>query len=122
MKADIFIYGLSKIMSQQHLFMTAWKDDKTSKVENKDKKTVNMVKNLVALNKSKSPDSFIEAFNKLPPSLNNAIIGKRSKSMTHPFLITFEIFNPNVQNCLVDSGVSFNIMSYIVCKKINVKP
>jgi ribonuclease HI len=38
-----------------------------------------------------------------------------------PFLLTFEIFNRNVHNCMVDSGVSSNIMSWSVCQKINAE-
>jgi hypothetical protein len=36
-----------------------------------------------------------------------------------PFLLTFEIFNRNVHNCMVDSGVSSNVMPWYVCRKIN---
>jgi hypothetical protein len=41
-----------------------------------------------------------------------------------PFLLTFEIFNRNVHNCMVDSGASSNVMPLSVCQKINadVKP
>ena len=38
-----------------------------------------------------------------------------------PFLLTFEMFNFNVQNCLIDSGVSTNVMPWSVCKKLNVQ-
>jgi hypothetical protein len=36
-----------------------------------------------------------------------------------PFLLTFEIFNRNVHNCMVDSGASSNVMPWSVCQKIN---
>ena len=39
-----------------------------------------------------------------------------------PFLLTFEIFNRNVHNCLVDYGASSNVMPYSVCKKLNEEP
>ena len=39
--------------------------------------------------------------------------------MTPAFLLTFEIFNYNVHNCLVDSGASVNVMPLSVCKQIN---
>lgn len=42
--------------------------------------------------------------------------------MTPPFLITFEIFNMNVHNFLVDSGASSNIMPYAVAKRLQVVP
>jgi hypothetical protein len=38
-----------------------------------------------------------------------------------PFLLTFEIFNRNVHNCMVDSGKSSNVMPWSVCQKINAE-
>jgi ribonuclease HI len=38
-----------------------------------------------------------------------------------PFLLTFEIFNRNVHNCMVDSRVSSNVMPWSVCQKINAE-
>jgi hypothetical protein len=38
-----------------------------------------------------------------------------------PFLLTFEIFNKNVHNCMVDSGASSNVMPWSVCQKINAE-
>ena len=49
-------------------------------------------------------------------------IGGKSKSKHPPFLLTFEIFNHNVHNCLVDSGASVNVMPISVCKRINGQP
>ena len=51
--------------------------------------------------------------------INGASIGSKSKSQTLPFLLTFDIFNHNVHNCLVDSGASSNVMPLSICKKIN---
>ena len=45
--------------------------------------------------------------------------GGKSKNKHPPFLLTFEIFNHNVHNCLVDSGATVNVMPISVCKKIN---
>ena len=53
------------------------------------------------------------------PRVDGALIGRKSQSQTPPFLLTFEIFNRNVHNCLVDSGSSSNVMPYSVCKKLN---
>ena len=36
--------------------------------------------------------------------------------MTPPFLITFEIFNSNVHNLLVDSSAPSTVMAYVVAK------
>jgi hypothetical protein len=41
--------------------------------------------------------------------------------MSLPFLLTFEIFNRNVHNCMVDSGASSNVMPLSVCQKINAE-
>ena len=41
---------------------------------------------------------------------------------TPPFLLTLEILNHKVHNCLVDSGSSVNVMPLTVCKKINGQP
>ena len=51
--------------------------------------------------------------------INEASIGGKSKSQTFPFLLSFEIFNHNVHNFLVDSRASPNVMPLSVCKKIN---
>ena len=51
-------------------------------------------------------------------------MGGKSKYKTPTFLLTFEIFNYNVHNCLVESGASVNVMPWSVCKKMNgqIKP
>ena len=51
--------------------------------------------------------------------ISEASVGGKPKCKTPPFLLTFEIFNHNVRNCLVDSGASINVMLLSVCKRIN---
>ena len=51
--------------------------------------------------------------------IGEARVGVKSKSKNPPFLLTFEIFNHNVHNFLVDSGASINVMPISVCKRIN---
>ena len=46
----------------------------------------------------------------------------KARFKTPPFLLTLEILNHNVHNCLVDSGSSVNVMPLAVCEKINGKP
>ena len=46
------------------------------------------------------------------PRGNGMLIGRKSRSQTPPFLLTFEIFNRKVHNCLVDFGSSSNLMPY----------
>ena len=54
--------------------------------------------------------------------IGEASLGGNSKYRTPSFLLTFEIFNYNVHNCLVDSGASVNVMPLSFCKKINGQP
>jgi len=61
------------------------------------------------------------AINKFDPN-DVALIGGRSRYHTPPFLLTCEIFNKNVHNCLVDSGASSNILPKSICTKLNVQP
>ena len=49
-------------------------------------------------------------------------IGGESKCKHPPFLLTFEIFNHNVHNYLVESGASVNAMPISICKRINGHP
>ena len=42
--------------------------------------------------------------------------------MTPPFLITFEILNMNVHNCLVDFGDSSTVMPYVVANRLWAVP
>ena len=44
------------------------------------------------------------------------------KARTPPFLLTLEMLNHKVHNCLVDSGSLMNVMPLVVCKKFNGKP
>ena len=74
----------------------------TSNMENKEKTT----------EEEKRPD----------PRGHGAFIGRKSRSKTPPFLLTFKIINVNVHNCLDDSGTSSNLMPYSVCKKLNAQP
>jgi hypothetical protein len=53
--------------------------------------------------------------------MNVTSIGSHSISHVQYFL-TFEIFNFNLHNLLVDSGSSLNLMSYSSFQKINVVP
>ena len=56
------------------------------------------------------------------PRMDGALIGIKSRSQTPPFLLTFDIFNRNVHNCLIDYGASSNVIPYSVCKKLNAEP
>jgi hypothetical protein len=59
--------------------------------------------------------------------VSGAAIKKQQTSIVNtrrnvpPFLLTFEIFNRNVHNCMVDSSASSNIMPWSICKKNNAE-
>ena len=41
----------------------------------------------------------------------------KARFKTPPFMLTLEVLNHKVHNCLVDSGSSVNVMPLAVCKK-----
>jgi hypothetical protein len=53
------------------------------------------------------------------PSVNACSLDKRGRPFVPPFLLTFEVFNINIHNFLVDSGASSNVMPLSICKKLN---
>lgn len=56
------------------------------------------------------------------PIAYGELIAKKYRLQTLPFILTFKIFDCNVDNCLVNSGASSNVMPYSVCNKLNAKP
>ena len=68
------------------------------------------------------PKEELPTNNQPKEEVGEASVGGKSKFKTPPFLLTFEIFNYNVHNCLVDSGASINVMPLSVCKRINGQP
>lgn len=67
-------------------------------------------------------EATLSKMNRNSQDVNAAMIGRKSKSMTPPFLITFEIFNMNIHNCLVDSDASSTVMPYTIAKRLHVIP
>ena len=90
----------------------------------KNVKTTKIVKTTSVANTSsmKNKEKATEEEKRLNPRIDGALIGRKSRSQTPPFLLTFEIFNRNVHNNLVDSGTSSNVIPYSVCKKLNDQP
>jgi len=44
---------------------------------------------------------------------------KKGKPFVSLFLLTFEVFNRNLYNCLVDAGASSNVIPLSIFKKLN---
>jgi len=49
----------------------------------------------------------------------NTLQMEEENSSFPPFLLSFEVFNCNVHNYLVDCGMAGNVMSLSIAKKIN---
>ena len=107
-RANITLYELRKLKHQQKIMM-------------KELHVVPIASLPTAVashNMGRPPTNVI---NKIDPN-DIALIGGRSRSHTPPFLLTYEIFNKNVHNCLVDSGASTNILPRSIRAKLNVQP
>ena len=86
-------------------------------------KTTKIVKTSI-VTKTSSTDNkekTTEEEKRMDPREDGALIGRKYRSQTPHFLLTFEIFNRNVHSCLVDSRDSLNVMPYSICKKINAQ-
>jgi hypothetical protein len=56
------------------------------------------------------------------PNVNACSEDKKGNPFVPPCFLTFEVFNRNLHNCLVDSGESSNVMALSICKKLNTAP
>jgi len=107
-QANISLHELSKLKHQQKL----------------------LLKDLNAVPSSPLPTSVLSKAAKgsgRPPldkvdSTDAILIGDRSNSHTPNFLLTYEIYNRNLHNCLIDLGASSNIMPASVCSKLDIEP
>lgn len=56
-----------------------------------------------------------------PSIVLNTLRMEEANFVCPPFLISFEIFNCNVHNCMVDSGTTANVMPLSIAKNINAQ-
>jgi len=56
------------------------------------------------------------------PTVNYCSEDKKRNPFVPSFLLTFEVFNKNLHNYLVESGESSNVMPLSICKKLNIVP
>jgi len=110
-RANITLYELSKLKHQQKIMMKELHAVPIAPLPT-------TVLSQASHNMGQPPTN---AINEIDPN-DIALIGGRSRSHTPPFLLTYEIFNKNVHNCLVDSGASTNILPRSICAKLNVQP
>jgi len=104
-KANIFMYEVSKLKQHNFFFLKELNDVLASPFPSAK----------ASLGKGKLPDN---TPNKIYAS-NTILIGDHSNYHTPPLLLTFEIFNKNVDNSLIDLGTSSNIMPYSVSLKLD---
>jgi hypothetical protein len=114
-KANISLFELMKLPQIQEKFINTLQGSstRTSKDTNvgEAKKNDKYAKNTDCGKKTAKKQS----------TINASLIVKRSKYTTPPFLLTFEIFNSNVHNCIFDLGASSNVIPFKVCEKLNAK-
>jgi len=56
------------------------------------------------------------------PNVNAFFVDNKGNPFVPPFLLTFEVFNKNLHNYLVDLGTSSNFMPLSISKKLNKVP
>jgi len=112
-KANISLFELAELTSQKNLIFKALGGVKTNvpTTHNENTGLATSQANQIASVKVSNP-----------LSINSDLIGQKSISHTPPFVLTFEVFNNKLHNCLVDYGASTNVMPYVVCQKLNAQP
>ena len=106
-KANISLHELSKLKHQQKLLLKELNATPIAPLPSS-------VVAKAARGTSKPPDKV--------DAIDTVLIGEKSNSQTPPFLLTYEMYNKNLHNCLIDSGASSNIMPTSVCAKLNIEP
>jgi hypothetical protein len=104
LKANISVMDICRILQQKYFLLQA----------------LNSVEYLTMSNGPKISLTHTGPVGK--PTVNTCSGNRKEKPFVPPFLLTFEIFNRNLHNCLVDSRASSNVMPLSICKKLNVVP
>jgi ribonuclease HI len=101
LKANISIMDICKIPQQKDFLLQALKSVENPTTSNGQE--INL-----------SPTDLV-----IKPTVNTCSEDRKEKPFVLPFLLTFEVFNKSLHNCLVDLGASFNVMPLSICKKLN---
>ena len=107
-RENISLFELNKLKHQQKLLLKELNAIPSSPLPN-------VVMSKAAKGIGKPPSDRVEA-------IDDVLIGDRSNSNTPPFLLTYEIYNRNLHNCIIDLRASSNIMLASVCSKLNIEP
>jgi len=104
LKANMSVMDICRIPQQKYFLLQALKS-----VENPTKRNEQQ-RNLTST----------DPVNK--PTMNTCWEDNEGKPFVPPLLLTFEVLNRNLHNCLVDSRASSNVMPLSICIKLNVVP
>jgi hypothetical protein len=104
LKANISVMDICRIPQQKDFLLQALKSVENPTTSNEQQRNL-------------TPTDLVNK-----PTVNTCSEDKKGKPFVPPFLLTFEVFNRNLHNCLVDSGASSNVMPLSICKKLNVVP
>jgi ribonuclease HI len=104
LKANVLVMDICRIPQQKYLLLQA-----LSSVENLTTSDV-QEKNLPPMDSESKP------------TINTYLEGRKERPFVPPFLLTFEDFNKNLHNCLVDSKASSNVMPLAICNKLGIVP
>eukprot|EP00253_Pinus_taeda_P006092 PITA_06092 len=107
-KEKITMFELSKLKHQQKLLLKELNVVPSSTLPN-------VVLSKAANDSGQPPPGRVEA-------IDAVLIGDGSNSHTPPFLLTYEIYNRNIHNCLINSRESSNIIPVSICSKLNIEP
>jgi predicted aspartyl protease len=136
LRANISVFELLKFpLILQKMLQSIAENSKNNDPSSKKSTEIdsNIAKKIPTKTTSELPDKR-DLAGKTVANVDKTVLGTTTKNQQNsvvntqknvpPFLLTFEIFNRNVHNCMVDSGASSNVMPLSVCQKINaeVKP
>jgi hypothetical protein len=104
LKANILVMDICRIPQQKDFLFQALSLVEDSTTDNGHKKSL-------------SPTYLVRN-----STVNTYMEGRKERPFVPPFLLTFEVFNRNLHNCLVDYGAPSNAMPLVVCNKLGVVP
>jgi hypothetical protein len=133
LRANIYVYELLKFpFLLQKMLQNIAENNKNNNLNSKkiaeiSPKTPQKVPTKTTLEPSDKRDLTVKTVSNVDKVISGTTTKNQQSSVVNtrknvpPFLLTFEIFNRNVHNCMVDSGASSNVMPLSVCQKINAE-
>jgi hypothetical protein len=104
LKANVLVMDMCRIPQQKNFLLQALKSVETP---------------ITSTNQGEVPSPI---YLKNKPNVNACSVDKKGNPFVPSFVLTFEVFNRNIHNCLIDSGASSNVMPLSIYKKLNAVP